>query len=492
MKRLDVSPWNLGLPLSMMMVACGPIVPIDDAGTDTDIDPTNTTNPSDPSDPTIPSTTDPYGCAEGCPAGYYCLGNACVPEPYSDTDYCVDGGCCYYDDGGCCYGGGEFGGCCYGESGCSYYDCSTQAECYGASYCTDWGECTPASSPPECGGDSYYDTQVVPLLPERVVVSLSFVELDGDPARELVVGTTAGAGVTAVDAVTATALPVGTGANDVGGGDLDGDGDIDIVVATNAGQLAVFSNDGAGAFVAGPVDDANALRIEAGDIDGDGLVDLVGLLDFGAPTPQLSIMRALGGGEFDAPYVHAPNGPTYDFEIGELFGDVGAELSAFDGNYTSIWSGGPLDGSVDYLVGSEGGLQGAIAVGDFDGDGLGDVAQIVNVPGWTILDLWHGYGAGFERSAPQALGGTFDRAEAADLDGDGRTDLVLAGSEGVFVVLEGTAWDYPTPFECMTGYVSGIGGPAILALGDYDGDGSPDIALSDGTTTVVRVRAQGG
>ncbi len=489
MKRLDVSPWNLGLPLSMVVLAaCGPVVPIDETGTDTDVDPTASTNPSDPSDPssvtdpsdpTLPTTTtSTQSCYEvGCDYGYECIGGYCMPT------YCSDGGCCYYDDGGCCY----YDGCCYGDDGCWYDYCSLLTDCEGGEFCNGY-ECEPANMPSECAPLAF--AAQVPLLPDGVVVSLTFVEADGDPARELAVGTSLGAGLTAVDAAAATVLPIdGAAAQDIGAGDLDGDGDLDLVIATAGPALVPFLNDGLGAFVAGASQPRDASRIEIADVDGDAIADLVGVFDVGSPQQQAAILRGLGGGEYDAPYLHSPDGEPRDLEVGELFGDVGAELVVFDGESTAVWMGGPLDGSADYWFGGSGGVGGALAIGDFDGDGLRDVARVTNWSGWTNIDVFHSLGAGgLESSYSQAIVGSFDRAEAADLDGDGRDDLVLAGSEGVFAVLPGKLWDYPDPFACVGLYESGVGGPVSLALGDYDGQGAPDVALSDGANTVVHLR----
>ncbi len=69
-----------------------------------------------------------------------------------------------------------------------------------------------------------------------------------------------------------------------------------------------------------------------------------------------------------------------------------------------------------------------------------------------------------------------------DLDGDGRPDLAIPGSDGVSVLLgDGTGG-----FGAATRFAAGSG-PVSVAVGDLDGDGHPDLAIANFLSNNVSV-----
>ena len=137
-----------------------------------------------------------------------------------------------------------------------------------------------------------------------------------------------------------------------------------------------------------------------------------------------------------------------------------------------------------------------MAVGDFNGDGVPDLAMM-NPGGGDI------FGPGFSNSVSTLLGkgdGTFKSAlvhydetnfhyvvsgysvGAGDFNGDGKVDLALAGAvllghgDGTFqpAVLVGLAGNY-------------------VAVGDFNGDGKPDLAVArDGLSVLLNTCASAG
>src|SRR5262249_44491631 len=102
---------------------------------------------------------------------------------------------------------------------------------------------------------------------------------------------------------------------------------------------------------------------------------------------------------------------------------------------------------------------------------------------------------GCTREAGPAIPGTLPVALAAgDLNGDGRTDLVVAdaGSDEVLIYLQNAGGGFgPAPDYDVHVGVS----PSALDLADVDGDGRPDVAVTNqfsGDVSVLRNQGDAG
>jgi hypothetical protein len=131
---------------------------------------------------------------------------------------------------------------------------------------------------------------------------------------------------------------------------------------------------------------------------------------------------------------------------------------------------------------------------DWSGDGKGDVLA-VNGNGGLIL--YRGNGAGRFLSPYPQIGsgwGSFTALFATDWSGDGKPDLLARKSDGGLLMYRGNARG---GFATGTGerIGSGWGGfTALLAPGDFSGDGNADILArkSDGSLLLYRGNGAGG
>jgi hypothetical protein len=231
-------------------------------------------------------------------------------------------------------------------------------------------------------------------------------------------------------------------------GDFNNDGRLDVLVAGNTnGNTAgmpvtlLYRNDGNGVFTPVPTVLPGLTYGSAawGDFNNDGQLDLV-VTGTTNGQPSGAITR-----------VYLNNNGTLT--------DIGAALPAL--SYSSAaWGDFDNDGRLDLLL-----------AGSTNGAASGAITQVYHNNGNGTFSLF------------ASLTGIFQGSVAcADLDGDGALDVVITGIGQTGAAL---TWVFRNSkdgtFTPITSLQASYGG--YLAIGDFDGDGHPDIFVTGGYLT---------
>jgi FG-GAP-like repeat len=255
----------------------------------------------------------------------------------------------------------------------------------------------------------------------------------------LLLSATGAAGTAPVEASFAPgpSLPAGPTPSAVAVADFDKNGSPDLAISNDGyhSNLRILLNDGSGEFRTAPgspfrVKDAGS--VAAGDFNGDGKQDLAAATGDGVVT---------------------------------LLGNGGGGLTA------AATPPAVLPGYADWLA----------APGDLNGDGNADLVAVDHENGGFKIRILLGNGMGGFTVSPQTppvtVKGDPDeyvslQVQIADFNGDGKLDLVAAGTANVWILLnDGTArfaLASGSPFKVKAGIYS-------FVQGDFNGDGKPDL-----------------
>jgi len=291
-------------------------------------------------------------------------------------------------------------------------------------------------------------------------------------------------------------ISVGSQPNVVAVGDFNGDGIPDLAVVNGAADtVSVLLGNGNGTYTPAPgspiaVGDAPD-SVAVGDFTGDGKADLAVV---NASDDTVSILLGNGNGTFSA----ATGSPIAvgtqpaDVAVGDFTGNGKLDLAVtnFNDNTVSVLLGNG-DGTFTPAPGSPiavGTSPYGVAVADFNGDGKPDLA-ICN-SGSNSVSVLLGNGDGTFTAAPGSpvSVGSGPFAEAVgDFNGDGKPDLAVANyNDSTVSVLLGNG---DGSFTTAPGSPIPVGiNPYSVTVADFNGDGNADIAtanISSDTTSVL-------
>ncbi|GEM_PF-3276248 len=300
-------------------------------------------------------------------------------------------------------------------------------------------------------------------------------------------------GYTAVpDVLSLDAHPLSTGYEAparVVAGDFDGDGTDDLCVShASPGAESILVRfagaEGDEFHVAGTLDaGGNAVDLVSGDLNGDGREDLCVSTWTGSGPASIRVFRTGPGPPAFAQDLAGTSDPR-GLLLGDLDGVRGLDLLAASGSPASIETylndgSGRLTLHQCLLLGA---LPGVMAAGRFDAGELPDIA--VPGPSENQVDVLLGQGEG-TLGSPMTGGVVTGPRETAsvDLDRDGLDDLLIALS-GQSALFRGLSLGDGT-FQ-MASYCTLPNPAGMLRVLDFDLDGNPDFWALCGTQLVIQ------
>ena len=274
-------------------------------------------------------------------------------------------------------------------------------------------------------------------------------------------------------------------------GDFNGDGIPDIVAPNtnlnNHDQVNVLLSNGDGSFrkFQAYTVDSPPLSVAVADVNGDGIPDII----TADSISTVEVLLGNGNGTFRPPQSYFAGYYPYSVAVGDFNGDGLPDLavvnSAYPNDRVSVLLGngdGSFRAPVSYPVGAGTGANNyTVAVGDFTGNGVDDIA-VVNAQANTVSVLLSNGDGTFQAKRDYRTGTQPFSVAVGDFNGDGLPDLAVANlRDGTVSVLlnngDGT-------FQAATDYASGSQ-PTGLVVADFNGDGFPDLVTANGYTVAA-------
>jgi hypothetical protein len=271
--------------------------------------------------------------------------------------------------------------------------------------------------------------------------------------------------------------------------DFNSDSNPDIATSNaNANTVSVLLGNGSGGFAPAvdfPVS-TYPISVATGDFNKDGNIDLT---TANYVSNSVAVLLGNGSGGFGSAVSFTVGSNPESAAVADFNSDSNPDIVVAEhgGNDVAVLLGNGSGGFSTASYFPVGTGANSVAVGDFNEDGHPDLAVVnANYPSDSISVLLGTGGGGFDPAIDYPLGGP-SAVAVADFNADGHADLGVANqtSNNVYdlSVLLGTgtgnfgaATDFPVDAT-----------PWSVGVGDFNGDGSPDVATANYNPNTVSV-----
>ncbi|MGB6305729.1 MAG: FG-GAP-like repeat-containing protein, partial [Acidobacteriaceae bacterium] len=296
----------------------------------------------------------------------------------------------------------------------------------------------------------------------------------------------------------------GNGTNPTGivAADFNNDGNLDVATinhGTHAVTVLLGSATGALTAQPGQATGTNPIGISVADVNSDGIPDVIAFDSPTATTGEVDVLLGIGNGSLQAAQVSSQTFvPGTQAAVADFNRDGKPDLAVtqqgphqvsllLNNTLPTQYPDGRSFSAAHTLNSGHGNMADGVAVGDFNKDGLLDIAVSYLSDNHVQILLNNGTGySNFTQGGVYTVGNQPYWIASGDLNGDGYPDLVTANTNvngptgSVSVLLNNKNGTFANAVNYTVGNQ-----PYQVAIGDINHDGYPDLAVTNyGANTV--------